>query len=246
VAISTHDSAQADARLPLHLPLPQPLPQRLREQICQPLGLNPSETQLAALLGYLELLARWNSTYNLTAVREREAMWSQHLADCLAVVPALHRHLDTINTGGQALRLLDVGSGGGLPGCLLAVIFPGLAVSCIDAVGKKTAFVRQVAGALALPNLQAVHARVEAWRSPAFDVIISRAFASLADFTQLTQHLLAPGGVWVAMKGKHPADEIAALPASVQVFHVEQLHVPGLNAERCLVWMRPKPESLPT
>jgi 16S rRNA (guanine527-N7)-methyltransferase len=211
----------------------------LREQICQPLGLNPSDAQVASLLGYLELLSRWNSTYNLTAVRDRAGMWTQHLADCLAVAPPLQKHLDSLGEKAGALRLLDVGSGGGLPGCLLAILFPRLATTCVDAVGKKAAFVRQVAGALALPNLQAAHARVENLRGPAFDVITSRAFATLADFTGLTHALLAPGGAWLAMKGKHPADEIAALPASVQVFHVEQLRVPGLDAERCLVWMRP-------
>lgn len=200
--------------------------------ICSALGLSPTPQQLRLLMDYLDLLQRWNATYNLTAVRDRGAMLVQHLADCLAVVPPLARHL-------PAGRLLDVGSGGGLPGVVLAVMQPALQVSCVDAVGKKSAFVRQVAGALALPNLHAMHARVELLQAGPFDLITSRAFASLADFTRLTRHLLVPGGAWLAMKGKQPEAELAALPPGVRVFHVEPLAVPGLDANRCLVWMRP-------
>ena len=200
------------------------------------LGLPISPAQRQGLAGYVELLARWNTTYNLTAVRDREAVWAQHIADCLAVLPALDAQLART----PATRVLDVGSGGGLPGVVLALMRPTLDVTCVDTVGKKAAFVRQVAGALALPNLHAAHSRVEALRAPAFDLITSRAFAALADFVGLTRSLLAPGGRWMAMKGKHPADEIAALPPDVSVFHVEQIEVPGLDAERCLVWMRPK------
>ena len=174
-------------------------------------------------------------------------MLTQHLVDCLAVVPALERQLAgrpvTTPTTPPA-RVLDVGSGGGLPGVVLAIADESLQVTCVDTVGKKSAFVRQVAGQLALPGLQAVHARVEALpaaaRGTGFDVVTSRAFSSLADFTRLTADLLVPGGVWMAMKGKAPDDEIAALPAGVEVFHVEHLQVPGLDAERCLVWMRPR------
>lgn len=189
--------------------------------------------QQARLSGYLELLEHWNATYNLTAVREPAAMFTQHLADCMAVVPALAR----CAPGG---RLLDVGSGGGLPGVVIACALPTWDVTCVDAVAKKAAFVRQVAGSLSLPNLHASHSRVEALRGEPFNVITSRAFASLADFTELTRARLAPGGIWMAMKGRAPDEEIAALPASVNVFHVEQLVVPGLDAQRCLVWMRPK------
>ena len=199
------------------------------------LGLPISTPQRAGLVAYVDLLARWNATYNLTAVREREAVWAQHIADCLAVLPALDRHL----AGGGTRRVLDVGSGGGLPGVVLALMRPALDVTCVDAVGKKAAFVRQVAGALALPNLHAVHGRVEALRAPPFELVTSRAFASLADFVRLTRPLLAPGGSWLAMKGKLPADEIAALPADVTVFHVEPIGVPGLDVERCLVWIKP-------
>ncbi|MBA4176023.1 MAG: 16S rRNA (guanine(527)-N(7))-methyltransferase RsmG [Leptothrix sp. (in: Bacteria)] len=198
-----------------------------------PLGLTPSAAQVEALAKYLALLQRWNATYNLTAVRELEAMRSQHLADCLAVVPPLRHHA-------QGGRLLDVGSGGGLPGVVIATLSPEWQVTCVDAVGKKMAFVRQVAGALALPNLRAEHCRIEALKAPRFDVVTSRAFATLADFTRLTRPHLASEGVWMAMKGRVPDHEIAALPAAIEVFHVEPLAVPGLDAQRCLVWMRPR------
>ena len=201
------------------------------------LGLALSQTQVAALLAYLDLLQRWNATYNLTAVRERAGMLSHHLADCMTVVPPLMRHCAERQAWG---RVLDVGSGGGLPGVVIATLVPKLDVTCVDPVGKKVAFVRQVAGALRLPQLHALHSRVEDLGVPPFDVITSRAFASLADFTRATQRHLAPGGVWMAMKGKVPDDEIAALPPAVDVFHVEQLTPPGLAAERCLVWMRPR------
>lgn len=200
--------------------------------LCAACGLNPSAMQLQALADYLALLQRWNATYNLTAVRDPAAMLTQHLADCLAVVPPLQRHA----AGG---RLLDVGSGGGLPGVVIATLLPAWDVTCVDAVGKKMAFVRQVAGTLPLPNLRAEHTRIEQLKQPPYNLITSRAFASLADFTRLTRPHLAPGGVWMAMKGRAPDDETADLPADVTVFHVEQLAVPGLDAQRCLVWMRP-------
>jgi 16S rRNA (guanine527-N7)-methyltransferase len=199
------------------------------------LGLEISDAQARSLLGHLDLLQRWNATYNLTAVRDPAAMLRQHLIDCLALVPALKRHLDANR---NAWRLLDAGSGGGLPGVVLAVMLPNLDVTCVDTVGKKAAFVRQVAGTLSLPNLHAAHARVEAMDSEPFDIVTSRAFASLADFARLTEERLAPGGVWVAMKGVAPEDEVRALPHTVEVFHVEPLQVPGLTAQRCLVWMR--------
>lgn len=207
--------------------------------VCAALSLAVDTRQTAALLGYLDLLQQWNATYNLTSVRDPAAMFTQHLADCLAVVPPLLRHFDSAGTPGRAPRLLDVGSGGGLPGVVIAALLP-VDVTCVDAVGKKAAFVREVAGRLALPNLHAAHSRVEALRAPRFDVVTSRAFASLADFTRLTRQHLAPTGVWLAMKGRAPDEEIAALPPEVQVFHVEPLSVPGLDAQRCLVWMRPQ------
>jgi 16S rRNA (guanine527-N7)-methyltransferase len=134
-----------------------------------------------------------------------------------------------------------VGSGGGLPGVVIATLLPPMDVTCVDAVAKKVAFVRQVAGALCLPNLHAAHARVEELKLPAFDVITSRAFATLELFVRLTDKHLAADGVWLAMKGRTPEEEMAALPPSVEVFHVEQLVVPTLDAQRCLVWMRRRP-----
>ena len=195
------------------------------------------------LLSYLDLLARWNATYNLTAVRDPQDMLRQHLADCLAVVGPMARQLAQPPGGGadaasRPVRVLDVGSGGGLPGVVLAAMFPHWPVVCVDTVGKKAAFIRQAAVELGLRNLSGEHARVEALRATPFDVITSRAFASLVDFTRLTRSLLAPQGVWMAMKGRGPTEELAALPGDIEVFHVEPLTVPGLQAERCLVWMR--------
>ncbi len=200
------------------------------------LGLALSQAQLAQLLDYLALLQKWNRVYNLTAVRDPQDMLRQHLLDSLAVVPALMRQLLAQGKAGAA-ALLDVGAGAGLPGVVIAVCCPQLRVVCVDAVAKKMAFVRQVAVALGLANLQAVHGRVEQLPD-VYDVVCSRAFASLVDFVRWSRHLLAPDGCWMAMKGQQPSAEIAILPAEVQVFHVEQLVVPGLDAQRCIVWMR--------
>ncbi len=190
-----------------------------------------SEQQSSRLLDFVDLLARWNRTYNLTAVRDPSAMLTQHVVDCLAVVPPLRREH-------RSGRVLDVGSGGGLPGVVWAVMEPGMDVTCVDSVGKKAAFLQQAAAALGLRNLRAEHARVETLAVGRFDLIASRAFAALADFAALTSPLLSNAGVWLAMKGKLPTAEMAALGPAADVFHVEQLQVPGLAAERCLVWMR--------
>jgi 16S rRNA (guanine527-N7)-methyltransferase len=200
------------------------------------LSLDISAAQGELLLRFMALLQHWNGTYNLTAVRDPAQMQTQHLADCLAVVPALRRQRGA--SGAQ--RLLDVGSGGGLPGVVLAILESSLSVTCVDTVGKKAAFVRQVSAELSLRNLHVEHARVEQLAAAPFDIITSRAFASLLDFTSLTKRHLAPGAVWMAMKGKRPDEELAALASDIDVFHVEQLAVPGLEAERCLVWMRPR------
>lgn len=199
------------------------------------LSLDASDQQADALLAYLALLQRWNAHYNLTAVRDPAQMLTQHLADCLAVIGPLRREI-----GAVPARLLDVGSGGGLPGAVIAIFDPKIDVTCVDTVGKKAAFVQQVAGELRLRNLHAQHARVEQMSATPFDVVSSRAFASLVDFTSLTRQHLSARGAWMAMKGKPPTDELALLPDAVDVFHVEQLAVPGLQAERCIVWMRPK------
>ena len=138
---------------------------------------------------------------------------------------------------GVSTRLLDVGSGAGLPGVVLAICCPDLQVDCVDTVAKKAAFIQQAAGQLKLPNLRGVHDRVERLAGP-YDVVCSRAFASLADFVTWSSGALAADGAWLAMKGRHPEAEIAELPPGVTVFHVEPLRVPGLEAERCIVWLK--------
>ena len=200
------------------------------------LDLTLSADQQAQLLAYQALLQKWNKVYNLTAVRDEAEMLTHHLLDSLSVIAPL-RSACAQGDSDHPPRLLDVGSGGGLPGVVVAIACPEIDVTCVDTVAKKAAFIQQVAVQLGLPNLKGVHARVETLSGP-FDVICSRAFASLADFTAWTRQALSPAGVWLAMKGKRPDDEIRALPASVKVFHVEPLSVPGLNAERCIVWMR--------
>jgi 16S rRNA (guanine527-N7)-methyltransferase len=214
------------------------------------LGLALPDEQVNRLLRYLDLIARWNKTYNLTAVRDPNEMLTQHLLDCLAVVKPLEgaaAELAAVGVVGQgadglpALRLLDVGSGAGLPGVVLAITHPGWAVTCVDTVGKKAAFIRQVGVELGLRNLTATHQRVEEMTTTQpFHLVTSRAFASLLDFVRLTRERLVPGGVWAAMKAKLSDDERAAVPADVEMFHVEPLAVPGMDAQRCVVWLRHK------
>ena len=194
-----------------------------------------TDQQVAQLLDYLKLIAKWTKIYNLTAVRDPAEMMTHHLLDSLALIAPLLGHF-------KQGSLLDVGSGAGLPGVIIAICCPSIAVTCVDTVAKKATFIKQVALELRLPNLIGLHARVENIAQP-FDAISSRAFASLTDFTKWSGGALASNGLWLAMKGKYPVDELAALPASVDVFHVEQLQIPGLNAERCVVWMRKKPVS---
>lgn len=197
------------------------------------LRLDINARQFQQLLDYLELLQKWNRVYNLTAVRSPHEMLTHHVLDSLAAVPPLAQYARQY----EVKAVLDVGSGGGLPGVVFAICLPELAVTCVDAVGKKAAFIQQVAAGLGLYNLKGVHARVEQLQQQ-FDVISSRAFASLKDFTDCSRHALADKGVWLAMKGKYPQEELQELPPSVDVFHVEQFHVPGLSAERCLIWLR--------
>jgi 16S rRNA (guanine527-N7)-methyltransferase len=185
----------------------------------------------------LVLIQKWTKVYNLTAVRDPDEMLTHHLLDSLTVIAPLRRHLAERAGEGSGPRLLDVGSGAGLPGVVIAICCPEITVHCVDTVGKKAAFIQQVAVTLKLPNLRGIHARVESL-TDRYDVVSSRAFASLVDFTTWSVNALAEQGVWMGMKGKHPTEEMAALPASVNVFHVEQLKVPGLDVERCLVWMR--------
>ena len=211
------------------------------EALAPRLGLALTATQRERLLAYLALIQRWTKVYNLTAVRNTGEMFTHHLLDCLAVVMPLR--IGTGTTGQGALRVLDVGSGAGLPGVILAMLNPTWHVTCVDAVAKKAAFIRQASAELGLPNLEGVHGRVEGvgtFRKPEFDLITSRAFASIRDFTTLTRTLLAPQGQWAAMKANLSAEERGDIPADVEMFHVEQLDVPELNEKRCLVWLRPQ------
>jgi 16S rRNA (guanine527-N7)-methyltransferase len=207
-----------------------PLQAGLQRGLAQ-LDLALTEEQVQQLLAYLDLIQKWTKVYNLTAVRDPQEMLTHHLLDSLAVIAPLRRQ-----TAGP-IRLLDVGSGAGLPGAVIAICCPDITVHCVDTVAKKAAFIQQVAVSLRLPNLRGIHARVENLTDK-YQVVSSRAFASLVDFTTWSVGALAERGIWMGMKGKHPADEMAALPSSVSVFHVEQLTVPGLDAERCIVWMR--------
>ena len=196
------------------------------------LGLDVTPDQTRQVLAYLDLIQKWNKVYNLTAVRDPAEMLTHHLLDSLAAISPLRRE-----TQGQPTRLLDVGSGAGLPGIVIAICCPEIQVDCVDAVAKKAAFIQQSALQLRLTNLRGLHARVETLTEQ-YDVVCSRAFASLHDFVIWSSAALKQGGLWLAMKGKRPEDEIAALPPEARLFHVEQLSVPGLGAVRCIVWLR--------
>ena len=226
--------------MPLEYGDPSRLDGRL-EALAPVLGLTLTAKERERLLAYLALIQRWTKVYNLTAVRNTGEMFTHHLLDCLAVVLPLRAGTGAAGQG--CLRVLDVGSGAGLPGVVLAMLNPEWQVTCVDAVAKKAAFIRQAAVELSLPNLHGVHGRVEApgtFKAPEFDLITSRAFASILDFTTLTRPLLAHGGQWAAMKANLSAEEQAEIPANVEMFHVEQLEVPELNEKRCLVWLRPQ------
>ncbi len=189
------------------------------------LGLALDRTILAKLLQYLELLEKWNRVYNLTAIRGQDMMVSNHLLDSLAVAPYIKLN-----------RVLDVGSGAGLPGIPLALAKPELEMTLLDSNHKKAAFLRQAAAELALSNVQVVSERVESWQTRSkFDCIVSRAFAELSEFVALAKHLLAPGGQFAAMKGLHPFEEIDRLPKGWKAKEVLPLKVPGLHAARHLV-----------
>lgn len=190
------------------------------------LGLDLPDTTQQQLLAFRDLLLKWNKTYNLTALRDPEQAISHHLLDSLAILP---------HVGDDAL--LDVGSGGGLPGIPLAIARPQLSVRMVDTVQKKTTFLQQAAIQLGLKNVAVNHARVEEMTGQ-YAQISSRAFAELKLFVELTRHLLAPGGRWLAMKGVCPDDEIAALPADIVVEQIIPLHVPGLDAERHLILLK--------
>lgn len=204
---------------------------------CDALGLDVSPSQHQAMLRYVALLRQWNGTYNLTAIREPMQMLTHHVIDSLSVVNPLRERLRALPA---ATRVLDAGSGAGLPGLMLALMQPDMKVTCVDSVGKKVSFIRQAASELGLGNVVAVHARLEKLIGPQVDFVTSRAFSALDDMVAATQHLLATNGEWMAMKGKQPDAEIAAVAPNFDVFHVEQLRMPGVSAERCIVWIRRK------
>jgi len=191
------------------------------------LGLALADAQVATLERYLDLLEKWNRVYNLTAIRERGRMVTHHLLDSLAVLPYV-----------RGPRVLDVGSGAGLPGIPIAIASSTLQVTLLESNHKKSAFLNQALAELHLGNVQVVTERVESWQPEArFDTIVSRAFAELGEFASLAGRLLAPQGVLAAMKGVHPFDEIERLPKAFRVQEVVRLRVPGLDAERHLVLM---------
>ncbi len=192
------------------------------------MGLDVNPAQQDKLMNYLALMFKWNAVYNLTSLRDPMQMVTHHLLDSLAAVPAF----------AAAQNLLDVGSGGGLPGIVLAIVRPDMKVSMIDTVHKKTAFLTQVKAELGLANVTVYTARVEQLQvSDKFDVITSRAFADLSDFVNWSSHLLADGGRYIALKGVAPKDEQERLPAEWKVDKVEPLDVPRLGAERHLVFI---------
>ena len=203
--------------------------QKLQEGLTA-LGLTLTTAQQLLLLEYVALLKKWNGTYNLTALRDEQTMISHHILDSLTLLPYIE----------QASTLMDVGSGGGMPGIPAAICRPDLQITLLDANTKKTAFLQQAVIELGLANVRVVSGRVEAVQDFQADIITSRAFAELADFVNWTEHLLKDGGYWAAMKGVYPQEEIDKLPESVAVEKVEALHVPQLNAERHIVIIRKK------
>ena len=209
------------------------------ERVITTYGLVITTAQKKNLLAYLEQLNKWNRTYNLTAIRDQEQALIQHLFDSLSVVKTFQQKIQ--RCGVTQPTIMDVGSGGGLPGVILAITLPEASITCIDAVEKKIAFIRHVAGVLQLKNLRALHTRIEELPDAGMDIVTSRAFASLKDFANLAGKHVAMKGELVAMKGKQPTDEITELNGTDwAVKEIETLTVPELDAERCLVWMQRK------
>lgn len=208
-----------------------PIEQQLADGL-ERLGLATSPESRARLLAFVRLLDRWNRVFNLTAVRDADRVVSVHILDSLAVLPHL-----------AGSRVIDVGSGGGLPGVPLAIMRPEWSLTLLDSNSKKCAFLRQAAAELGLANVAVAECRVESFRAPPFDSIVSRAFSEIAPFLEATRHLVRENGRWVAMKGVRPEDELARLPAGVSLIGVESLAVPFLNAERHAVILQPTGDS---
>lgn len=203
--------------------------QKLQEGLYK-LGLELSTPQQLLLLEYVSLLKKWNSTYNLTALRDENMMISHHILDSLTLLPYVK----------DAETLMDVGSGGGMPGIPTAICRPDLQITLLDSNTKKTSFLQQAVIELGLNNVTVASGRVEAMHDKKVDVVTSRAFAELADFIALTKHLLNENGYWAAMKGVYPYEELEHVPADVEVVDIAKLDVPQLNAERHMVIMKPK------
>ena len=200
------------------------------QQGLQAMGLSLNTAQQLLLLEYVALLKKWNSTYNLTALRDETTMISHHVLDSLTLLPYVE----------NAQTLMDVGSGGGMPGIPTAICRPDLQITLLDSNTKKTTFLQQAVIELGLNNVTVASGRVEAMHDKKVDVVTSRAFAELGDFISLTKHLLNGNGYWAAMKGVYPYEEIAHLPPQIEVVQVDKLSVPGLDAERHMVVMRPQ------
>ena len=216
--------------------------QRLEHAVGE-LGLALDEKQRSQMLKLIHELMRWNKTYNLTAIRDGNQALVQHLFDSLSVVAPLRRYFCENRT--LAPRIMDVGSGAGFPGLVLAIAMPDVHVTCVDAVEKKISFINMMKGVLGLNNLSGVHARVEDIPIDPSHIVISRAFASMKDFVSLAGKHLAAKGKVAAMKGKEPTEEMQAL-AMTQDWHIaktERLNVPELDADRCLVWIERKGNS---
>ena len=203
--------------------------QQLQEGLAA-LGLNLSTAQQLLLLEHASLLQKWNRTYNLTALRRNDQIISRHILDSLTLLPYVK----------EAKTLMDVGSGGGMPGIPTAICRPDLQITLLDANTKKTAFLQQTVIELGLSNVTVAAGRVETIYDKKVDVVTSRAFAEMADFDALTKHLLNENGYWAAMKGVYPYEEIEQLPANIEVVSADKLDVPMLEAERHMVIMRPK------
>lgn len=200
------------------------------------LGLAITDAQAQQLNTYQEQLLKWNKVYNLTALRDPEKVLVQHIFDSLSVIAPL----DDVFAHGKQISVLDVGSGGGLPGAVMAIMRPDWQVCCIDAVEKKTAFIRQAASVLGLPNLVSEHIRIERKAPANADLVISRAFASLVDFSDWSGRHVGQQGYLVAMKGRLAFEEVSQLEQKGEwtVSRVQKLNVPELDAERCLVWLQ--------
>ena len=213
--------------------------ERLEHAISK-MGLLMDDMQKSHMIELIHELMRWNKTYNLTAIRDADQALVHHLFDSLSVVLPLHRYF--LRNRLVSPHIMDVGSGAGLPGLVLAIAMPNAHLTCVDAVEKKISFIRMMKGVLGLKNLEGVHARVENMQDTPSDIVISRAFASMKDFVSLAGKHLAPHGKIVAMKGKEPLEEMEALSREQQweIAKTERLDVPGLEAERCLVWIERK------